>query len=122
MATIRITDLQLRTFIGFNEWEKDKKQDVVINLSFEYNAVQAAKTDDVQYAVDYKVMKRKVIALVEKQGFHLLEKMATDILAIMMSDDRVLSASVRIDKPGALRFARSVSVELSQKRDEETRS
>lgn len=116
-ATVRITDLTLRTIIGFNEWERRKKQDVVINIAFECDPSDAVVSDAVEDTVDYKKMKRRIIDLVEKADFSLLEKLTHAVLAEVMADSRVLSARVRIDKPHALRFARSVSVEMTAERN-----
>ena len=43
-AIIHVTNLRLRTFIGFNPDEREKKQDVVINLEIHYPAEQACET------------------------------------------------------------------------------
>ena len=116
MATIRITDLSLRTIIGTNDWERTNKQDVIINVVIEYNAQKAAQSDNIKDAVDYKVITKKIIKEVESSQYGLLEKLTDAILRIVMEDQKVHAATVRIDKPFALRFARSVSLELSAKR------
>ena len=116
MATIHIRDLSLRTIIGIQEWERDKQQDIVINITLDYNATRAVETDDIVDAVDYKALKRKIIHLAENSRFNLVEKMASEILGIVMEDSRVKAASVTIDKPQALRFAKSVGVTVSRKR------
>lgn len=117
LATIRIKDLRLRTFIGFNEEEKIKKQDVTVNIVLHYDASVAAQSDSVDDACNYKILTKKIITLVENQSFDLLEKMAADIIAVIREADKVLEATVEIDKPHALRFADSVSVEMRYKRD-----
>lgn len=117
LATIRVKNLRLRTFIGFNEEEKTKKQDVVVNIVLRYDATDAAASDSVDDACNYKVLTKQIIALVESQSFDLLEKMAGDIIGLIGKADEVVEASVEIDKPHALRFADSVSVEMSYKRD-----
>jgi D-erythro-7,8-dihydroneopterin triphosphate epimerase len=116
LATIRIKDLRLRTFIGFNDEEKTKKQDVIVNIVLRYDATLAAASDSVDDACNYKVLTKKIIRLVESQSFDLLEKMAADIIALISEADKVLEASVEIDKPHALRFADSVSVEMGFQR------
>lgn len=113
MATIHIKNLRLRTFIGFNEEEKTKKQDVIINIQLVYNASLAAESDSVDDACNYKILTKKIIALVEQQSFELLEKMAADILNLIAEVGDIHSASVEIDKPHALRFADSVSVKMA---------
>jgi FolB domain-containing protein len=112
MAIIRITDLSLKTIIGIFDWERKRKQKVVINIELEFNASKAIKTDNVDDTVDYKVITKKIIKHVEASKYFLLEKMAGSVLKIVLEDQKVKRAKVRIDKPGALRFARSVSVEL----------
>lgn len=116
MLTIRIKNLRLRTYIGFNDEEIDKRQDVVINVRFDYEATQAADSDDVEYAVNYKTVTKQIIALVEGQRFLLLEKLTADILELVMENPLVQCAEVQVDKPHALRFADSVSAMLSQQR------
>ena len=116
MATIRITDLNLRAVIGTNDWERIHKQDVVVNIVLTYDAQKAIKSDQIKDAVDYKTITKKIIKEVEASQYQLIEKLADAVLQIAMENSKVLSAHVRIDKPLALRFARSVSVEISQER------
>ena len=116
MATIRITDLKLKAIIGINDWERKKEQGIIINLSLDFDSSRAAETDDIQHTVDYKALKKRIIGLVKRSKYFLLEKLVEEVLALVMEDKKVLSATVRIDKPRALRFARSVSVESSRER------
>ncbi len=115
-ATIRVTNLALRTIIGFDRWERTKKQDVVINLEIEFDPRRAVRTDALKDTLNYKKIKREVIALVEKSRFRLLERLAGKIVETVMKNPRALSATVRVDKPHALRFAESVSVEMHAER------
>ena len=116
MATVRITDLTIKTIIGTNTWERTTKQKVVINTVFDYDARRAARTDRIQDTVDYKTITKEIIACVRASKFFLLEKLTDCVLKIIMKNKMVKTAHVRIDKPKALRFAKSVSVELFAKR------
>ena len=116
MLTIRISNLRLRTHIGFNAEEIEKRQDVVINVRFDYQAERAADSDDVEYAVNYKTVTKQIIKLVEANSFLLLEKLAADILDLVMQNPLIKFAEVQVDKPHALRFADSVSATLSTSR------
>ncbi len=115
LATIRIKNLRLRTFIGFNEEEKIKKQDVIVNITLRYDAALAAASDSVEDACNYKILTKQIITLVEEKSFDLLEAMAADIINLIAKADKVLEASVEIDKPHALRFADSVSLTMDYK-------
>lgn len=116
MVTIRIKNLRLRTYIGFNDDEVRKRQDVVVNVCFRYKADEAAETDDVKYAVNYRTITKEIIALVEDGRFLLLERLAADVLELVMKNELVSSAEVEVDKPNALRFSDSVSALLRGER------
>ena len=118
MATIRITNLKLRAVIGINDWERDNKQDVVINITLNYDASKAAESDRVEDTIDYKTLTKKIIRLVENSQFYLLEKLAEVILQMSLEHPLVQAARVRVDKPLALRFADSVSVELQRSKSQ----
>lgn len=113
---IRIKNLRLRTVIGVLEWERKTRQEVVLNIALEFDGARAARTDDLKDTLDYAGLKHRVVEAVEKSKFRLLEKLADAVLRIVMSDPRVLAATVESDKPGALHLADSVSVTCSAKR------
>ncbi len=117
VATINITNLRLRTLIGFNPDERVKKQDVVLNIDLAYAISDAALEDSVEHALNYKTITKKVIAHVEDGQFLLLEKLVADVLAICSEHPSVDRARVTIDKPHALRFADSVSLTLDYAAD-----
>ena len=112
-AQIEVSNLRLRTFIGFNPDEKTKQQDVIINAVIHYQPGRALHSDNESDALDYKLITKRMIRHVEEGRFHLLEKLVSDLLAIATESERVTYAQVRVDKPHALRFADSVSVTLS---------
>ncbi|HLC96619.1 MAG TPA: dihydroneopterin aldolase [Candidatus Nanoarchaeia archaeon] len=107
---IKITNLRLQAIIGINDWEREKKQDIVITVEAEFDGSRAADSDGIQDSVDYKKLTKKIISEVEKSKFFLLEKMVAHLLDMVMEDPKVREAKVTVDKPGALRFADSVSV------------
>lgn len=115
-ARIQISNLRLRTYIGFNPEEKSKKQDIVVSADIYYSADAAAASDNEFDALNYKIITKKIIDHVEHGRFKLLEKLASDLLTITSEPERVSHAEVRVDKPHALRFADSVSITLSASR------
>jgi len=111
---IYIRDLTLRCIIGVYPEERREKQDVVINIVLECDHAPAARSDNLDDAVDYKGLKKQVIKLVEASEFNLIETLADRIVRLCLENGRVLRATVTVDKPAALRFARSVAVEISR--------
>ena len=111
-ATIHVHNLRLRTFIGFNPEEREKKQDVVINMEIRYAMDPGVVDDRVEEALNYKTITKKVISLVEGGRFLLLEKLVAEVLDTCSGHPDVQAARVTIEKPHALRFADSVSLTL----------
>lgn len=116
MAIIRIKNLLLRTYIGFKEDEIINKQDVVINMTIDVDHNNAIKKDAVDGSYNYRTITKQVIALVQDKRFKMLEKLAQCILDEIMANNNVRFAKVEVDKPHALRFAESVSIELEASR------
>ena len=114
---ILISDLMIRCVIGVHDWERKDKQDVLINIELEASLQAAGASDDFEDAGDYRAITKKVIDLVQGSTFYLVEALAEAIAEICLQDDRVLRAKVRVEKPGALRFARTVGVEVDRARE-----
>lgn len=116
MDKIRIEDLHLRCIIGIYPEERDKKQDILVQVTLHTDLARAGASDDVEDTVDYKAIKNSIVEHVEASAFLLIERLAETISELCLSDAKVERADVRIDKPGALRFARTVAVEISRTR------
>ena len=113
MAIIDIVDLKVRTIIGTHPWERKNKQELIINLSLEYNAQKASRTDKLQDALDYEQITNTVIRTVEKSRCLLLEKLANKIVLQLKAFKDIQSVIVRIDKPQAIAQARCISYKVS---------
>ncbi|MDO8989023.1 MAG: dihydroneopterin aldolase [Sideroxyarcus sp.] len=116
MDRIHIYDLLARCILGINDNERHEKQDVVINLTVYTDLRKAGKSDQIEDTVDYRVLKKRVLALVESSSYLLEEALAEAVAELCLDQPGVLQVEVRVEKPGALRFARSVAVEIIRKR------
>ncbi|MBN1355357.1 dihydroneopterin aldolase [bacterium] len=111
---IIIRDLHLRAIIGVNEWERNKKQDVILNLVLYTDMTQTGETDSIEHTVNYRTVTKEIIRLVEGSKRRTLEALAADVAGICLSVPAVKRVSVRVEKPGALRFSRSAGVEIER--------
>jgi len=116
---IHIRDLALRCVIGVYPEERRDKQDVNINITLYADLSRAGRTDGLQHTVDYKAVKKGVVAMVEASTFQLVEALAEQIAAICLGSAGVEQVRVLVEKPGALRFARTVGVEIVRRRHEQ---
>ncbi len=113
MQTIRIKNLKLRIIIGINPEERIHKQDVLINITAEFDDSKAIQTEDISDTLNYRNLTKSVIDVVERSEFYLLETLVDKVLNLVMSDDRVIRATVEIDKTSVLRYCDSVSLSKS---------
>jgi 2-amino-4-hydroxy-6-hydroxymethyldihydropteridine diphosphokinase len=118
---IQIKDLLLRAIIGINDEERCNRQDVLVNIILHADTRAAGASDDITAAVNYRTLTKRVIALVENSQFFLVERLAAEVSALCLDEPLVERAIVRVEKPGALRFAHSVGVEIERTRDEDQR-
>lgn len=113
---ILVKDLLVRGIVGINEEERHKKQDILINLELFCDLASVGDTDAVEDGVNYRTVTKRVISLVESSSFYTIEKMATEIARLVLGEYSVAEVTVGVEKPGALRFARSVGVILNRRR------
>ncbi|MFP6769356.1 MAG: dihydroneopterin aldolase [Planctomycetaceae bacterium] len=111
---IDVHDLLIRTIIGINDEERIKPQDVVVCLSLWADMRRAGETDEIEDAVNYRTVTKQVIELVEGSQFYLVEKLATEIAKVCLLDSRIEQVRVTVEKPGAVRFARTVGVTIER--------
>ena len=111
---IIIEDLLLRCIIGAQDWEREKKQDVLINLRLDTDIRAAATSDNIADALNYRTITKAIIAHVEGSSYYTVEALATAIARICVVEHRAARVMVRLEKPGALRFAKSVGVVIER--------
>lgn len=109
-----IKDLLLRGVVGINQWEREHRQDILLNLTLFVDTSAAARSDDVADSLNYRSLTKAIIAFVEQSSFHLVEALAEGIAALCLRDFGADRVRVRVEKPGALRFAESVGVEIER--------
>ena len=113
---IHIRELRARCLVGFNDWERTKHQEVLISMTLHVDLTKPSVSDDIDDTVNYKALKYAVLERVENTRYDLVEKLAGDIAEISLADERVQKVEVLVDKQDALRFARSVAVEICRAR------
>jgi FolB domain-containing protein len=116
---IYIRDLFLRCIIGIKPEERKKRQDLLINITLFADLSQACTSDQLEDTIDYKWVKNRIVEMVEHSSYFLVERLAEKIAEICLESPQVHHVRVLVEKPGALRFARSVGVEIVRTRDQE---
>ena len=109
---IEIKDLLVRGIVGVNETERRKRQDILINVAMTADTRAVAAADSLDGGLNYRSVSKQIIALVEGSDFHTVERLAAEIARLVVTDHPVEEVAVSVEKPGALRFARSVGVSI----------
>ncbi len=111
-----IRDLAVRCIIGVFPEEREKKQEVIINVVMSADLTRAGHSDDLRDTVDYKRVTKAILAAIEPSQYLLIERMAQVVADLCFTDERVKHVEVTIDKPGALRFAKASAVTIYRDR------
>lgn len=116
---IEIKDLLVRGILGINPDERKNRQDILINVTLWADTRQAAHSDAIEDAVNYKTITKAILAHVEEGSPMLVERLTAEIARIALEKDlRIAAVQVSVEKPTALRFARSVGITIYRTREE----
>lgn len=114
MDIVYIRDLRIDTIIGVNDWEREVRQTVSLDLEMATDITGAAHSDDIADTVDYKAVAKSVIAFVEGTEFLLVEGMAERISDLVRGEFGVKWLRLRLGKPGAVTGAADVGVVIER--------
>ena len=114
MDQVLIKDLLVRGVIGISDTERANPQDLLVNITIFTDIAAGGASDKIDDCVNYRPVAKKVFALVETAQRYTVESLATDISKLVLAEPGVIGARVRVEKPGAVRFSRSVGVEIER--------
>lgn len=118
LDTLFINDLTIPCIIGVFKHERNEKQIVIINIALSVDTKKAGESDNINDTVSYHEIAQEVTEMVSDSQFSLLEKLAQEIAAICLKDKRVRQVKVHIEKPKALKLAKSSAIEIIRTREE----
>jgi FolB domain-containing protein len=78
----------------------------------------AGISDDLAQSIDYRGVAKQAISLAESAKRFTVEALASDLAQMCLEHAGVQRVRVRVEKPGAIRFSRSVGVEIERSRED----
>ena len=102
MDLVYIHGLNIETIIGIFDWEREQKQTVTIDLEMGTDIRPAALSEDIDKALDYKQVAKRLIAFIEPAEFLLIETLAERIAQLVMEEFSVPWLKLQVGKPGAV--------------------
>ena len=114
MDRVFVKNLVARGIIGVNDWERAKPQEILINIILFGDLIKAGDTDDIDDSINYRTVAKQAQSLAENCQRLTVEALATDIANYCLEVKGVKKVKIRVEKPGAVRFAESVGVEIER--------
>eukprot|EP00126_Sphaerothecum_destruens_P011057 Sdes_comp20850_c0_seq3m17590 len=111
---ILVTDLSVRTLSGVERWEREKKQNIIINLWIFCDTQSSAQQDSLACSFNYGIIAKTVTNYCEESSFKTLEALAFSIAKLCILENQVPKITVRVSKPCALIQAKCASVEITR--------
>jgi len=113
---IEVKNLRIEAIIGVNESERVTSQPIVIMLSMYTDVGQTAAQDALASTFNYSTVTKAVSAFVGSSAFFTLEALTVALARLLCVDLGVERATVRVEKPEALRKkgADCAAVELTR--------
>lgn len=109
---VSIEGLSVETIIGVYDWEKEKKQQLVLDIQMSWDNQRAATTDNIDDALDYALVSERVSAWVMEKPRQLIETVAEGVASLILNEFGVQNVEVRVAKPGAVPNAKTVAVSV----------
>ena len=110
MDIVYIQELKVETVIGIYAWEREQKQIVSIDLEMGTDIRNAASSDVIENALDYKAVSKRLVSFVEESEFQLIETLAEKIAEIVRSEFGVPWLRLKLGKPGAITGSKDVGI------------
>lgn len=95
---IRIHDLEVWAHVGVPDEERAHQQKLLVSLDLHVDLSESAKTDDVSLTVNYFTVAQRVKAFAAEQPRKLLERLAQEIAADLLSTFPLKKIEVEIKK------------------------
>jgi len=111
---VYIRELEIETIIGIYDWEREIKQIVSIDVEMATDIRNAAISDNIEDALNYKAVCKRIIGFVEDSEYQLVETMAEHLATIIIEEFSVSWLRLRLSKPGALSGAKDVGLVIER--------
>lgn len=105
-----IEDLRIETIIGIYDWEREIKQTIALDIEMAADNIKPAATENIDDALNYKAVAKRMIAFTEESQFQLVETLAERLVEIILNEFNVPWCRLKLSKLGAVTGSRSVGV------------
>ena len=112
-ATLFIKNVTVKCIIGVNPYEREREQEIRMQLFLWTDIAKASRSDNLEDALDYSTIYKEVVQRVEHSTFYLIERLAYEVATMCLQHPLTCKAKVIVEKIEALEKAESAGVELT---------
>ena len=116
MDQVFIKDLIVQGILGIDDCERITPQPIIINAILYTDLHSAAKSDDISDCVDYRILSEELVKHTQQAERFTVEALANDLAMLCLHQPNVQKVFIRVEKPEALPYAKSVGVEIERNR------
>jgi FolB domain-containing protein len=111
---IQIAGIEIACVIGINEWERLVRQRIQVDVTLHADLSAAGRSDDIEDTVNYRTISQRIVSEISDSKFGLVEALAEHVAKICLENPRVQKVDVSVRKPGAVRHAAFVGVDITR--------
>jgi len=112
MDKVVINNLEVEAVIGIFQWEREVRQLISVDIEMDFDNKPAARSDDIEDALNYKLVGKRVTSFIKNSKFKLVETLAEKIAQTILEEFPISKIKVSVYKPGAMRGSDSVGVSI----------
>lgn len=114
MDTVLIEDLAIDAIVGIFEWERAVPQQIIINIEMAMDISVAAQSKNIDDALDYSIVARRVSSFIIDSKFLLLETLAEQLAELIMAEFNVPWLRFSCVKTQAMRDVGGVGIKIER--------
>ncbi len=118
MDKVFIRNLKAEAIIGIYDFERVKKQPIIVTLEMQWNNKKPASTENILDALDYEKISNSVKSLIEESTFQLVETLAETITKHIIETYGTDWVMLELNKPDAISFTDSVGIMIARQKSD----
>ena len=111
---VYIHDLCVNMYAGIYEFEKQKKQRVIINLEIEVETNKNKDIKNIDDILSYEIICNEITSVCQSKHYDLIEELAEDISVLCLQKKQAKSVTLIVNKPDIIENTKTVGVKIKR--------
>ena len=107
---VYLRDVCVNVVIGIYDWERRIRQKLYLDIDMATDIRPAAASDDIDLALNYKAISKRITEFCENSEYLLVETLAEKTAALIREEFGVTWVRLKVNKKGAVSGATDVGV------------